>query len=675
MNAKYKELFDLAYEYQKKDNIEKAEEIYLALLSVNAEDFNVLNLLGMLYLSKKDYEKAILYISKAVVLNKSAYFLSNLAKSYFLNKQYDKSVELYFKALEVEENDDIYYSLGLAYKALKQPELAIKNYLKAINLNPDNYNAYYNIALLYKEMNNSEIAIDFCLKGKQINSSDVDLYTLLSSLYENVGDYKNAIKSLEQALYLKNNNPHFYYNLGVLYSKINQVDNSLKNYLKVLESLPNDIETLVAVANIYRDIDKDIALSYATKAFEINKTEANVVLVLSQIYRDLYENEKSVEILEEFLKTNDKNSEIYYQLALNNMDLGQYTNALQNYEKALSFNSSNLSYLKGKAIALKYLGEEKLSFELLNEIYEKDKNSNSTAVSLGMCLLKNKDFEKGMELYSKRSTDTKFVKLFSSKIWDKTIDINNKKVLIYSDCGLGDSIMFARYLPLLKEKVSALTVQTDFEILSLLKENFKDINFISKTDERPDYDVVMPIMDISYSLNSNFDSIPFTNHYLTADEKKISEFKKLDIFNNSDFKIGVCYQGNKRVLKNRSIDIERLSELFNLSGAKFYSFQLNIKDDRLEDLSTYIKDYSDTSALLSCMDLLITIDSSIVHVAGALGIKTYLMLPKTSEWRWFDDSQNSSWYDSVRIFKQNISNDWTNVIFDIKNELITNELK
>lgn len=670
MKAKYKELSDIAYNLQKQNKLDEALEIYNLLLKMNSEDVNVLNLVGMLYMAKKQYSESINYLSKAVVLNKSAYILSNLGKAYYLNEQYAESIDLYLQALQVEENDDILYSLALAYKTVQKFDLAIKYYQKAILNNSENYNALYNLALLYKDLNNSEMALDYCLKAMHIVPDDVDLYTLLSKLYENLHDYNKSIKYLEKAVSLTPNNSLFYYNLGVLYSKIGDNENALNNYLIVLNLQPNDTEAMINISNLYKENDKEKALKYALRAFDLKSNDSIVNLLLSQIYREMYDYDNSLNVLNNYLNIDSNNPEIYYQFALNYMDLGLYNDALINYEKALSFDKENLSYLKGKAIAYKYLGEEKLAINLLNEIYQKDGNSNSTAISLGMCYLKNRDFYNGMELYSKRSYDSKLVKLFTDKIWNKSVDFFNKKVLLYSDCGLGDTIMFARYLPMLKNLVSSLTLQTDTEIVELLKLSYPEINIISKSDEKPEYDIVMPIMDISYALNSDFSQIPNKDCYLKTDVNKVEEFSKSPIFNNSKLKVGICYQGNKRVLKNRSISFDKIKELFSINNCEFYSFQLNDKIDSIVNLSDYIKNYSDTASLLKCIDVLVTIDSSIVHVAGALGVKTFLMLPNTPEWRWFNDSVKSSWYDSVQIFKQKSINDWDSVICSVKEELI-----
>ena len=137
------------------------------------------------------------------------------------------------------------------------------------------------------------------------------------------------------------------------------------------------------------------------------------------------------------------------------------------------------------------------------------------------------------------------------------------------------------------------------------------------------------------------------------------------------------WQGNPKVFANRSIKLKELSKLFELEQheCKFYSFEKDDSENQIEDFENLtdmgitFKNFDDTAAALKNLDLLITIDSSIAHLAGALGIKTFLMLPYSSEWRWFSDTKTTPWYDSVSIFKQEKPYDWANVVNEIYEEI------
>ncbi|MCD7779928.1 MAG: tetratricopeptide repeat protein [Candidatus Gastranaerophilales bacterium] len=669
MDLKYKELTDKAYYYHSINNFEKAEEIYKQLLSVNPDDYNVLNLYGLLCLSLRKPQDSVNLLNRAYVLKKNSYIASNLAKAYYMNSEYIKAVKIYKQALELGENDDIYYSLGLAYKKISDYDKSIENYKKSIELNPKNYNSCYNLSLIYKELNDISQALFYAKKCIEIKQED-DVYASISGYYEDLNDISSAIEALKTAILLNSKNCIYFYNLGVLFSKEGKTDEALAAYSKCIELNENYVEAYVNTAFLYKGKDNEKALEYLKKAYEINPDEKNVLLSLAQTYRDLYNNNESIKILNKLIEKDDKSDEAYSLLGVNNMDLGNYASALNYYDKAVNLNPSNLNFLHGKAIALKYLGRIDEAKEILEYIVENDKDAVQSATTLGMIYLTDKDFKKGMKLYSLRSKESKFNEVFKNRVWEPGCSLNDKNVLVYSDCGLGDTIMFSRFLPILKKKAKSLTLQTDKELVSVLKNSFKDVNIIRKSITPDDYDTVISIMDLQYALNIDFEKIS-SKPYLSAEKDKVKKLSEICDLNNKKYKIGLFWQGNKRIFKNRSIDFSYIKKILLSKNNNFYSFQINNdeKDEHIYPLKDFIKDYSDTAALLMNMDLLITIDSSIAHMAGAIGVKTFLLLPYTAEWRWFNDCSSTIWYESVKIFRQSQIGNWDSVIDDVLSEL------
>lgn len=672
MKFNYQEISDTAYKLHKKNMLDEAEKLYKELLNIRPDDVNVLNLIGLLYLAKHNTTEAINYLSRAYILKKSAYIASNLAKAYYFNSEPEKAIKIYKQALSYEENDDIYYSIALAYKKLNDYENIILNYKKAIEINPKNYSALYNLSLAYKDIKDINNAIFYAEKCIEIRNDDDDIFALLSGYYEDKKDYELSIEALRRAIFINNKKYIYFYNLGVLLSKKEHFNEAEAAYMKSIELNNTHIESYINLASLYKNKDNNKALEYLQKAYDINQTDENLLLSLAQTFRLLYRNRESIEILEKLTQNNKNCAEAYSQIAINYMDLCDYNRALENYNLALSLNNENLNYKHGKAVALKYLGCIEESKEILEQIITNPDSSIQSTITLGMLYLADRQFEKGMKLYTQRSKESKFIEVFKEKIWNKEVDLKDKNVLVYSDCGFGDTLMYSRFLPILNKQVKSLTLQTDKELLSLLRESLQGINIIKKSITPPQYDIVMSLMDIQYALNMDFSQVKNTQPYLTADINLIKKYSLLDIFKTKNKKIGLCWQGNKRIFKNRSINFEYIKKLISKENCTFYSFQMqsDIQDfDNFYNLKDYINDFSDTAALLMNMDLIITIDSSVAHLAGALGIKTYLLLPKTAEWRWFYDEEKTIWYNSVRIFRQNESNNWEEVIERVYKEI------
>lgn len=670
MENTYKNRTNKAFELHKNNLTNEAETIYKELLSENPNDVNILNLYGMLLIAQNDYKSAIDVLSRAVVLNPLPEIIVNLGKAYFYNKEYENAVNLLKSANEIKPSDDIYYSLGRVYNEISNFDEAIICYEKAFKLNPKNANNLYNLSLAYKEKGNLKKSLKFALLAEKYNCNDEAVSGLIYSIYDDLKNYKQALLYLKKLILINPKNHVYHYNSGVLSAEIGEIENAINFYTTTISLNPKYTAAYANLACIYEEKDLNKAFSFAQKAYEINKNEIKTILLNARILRKMYKNKASIDFLKVAEKNGIKAADLYFELALNYMDTLNYKTALEYYEKSIEKNPKELRYLHGKATALKYLGKTEEFVSLLEKIVKKDKTQIQSAISLGMAYLTQKDFQKGMTLYIKRSLETGFSKLFKKKIWKHGSPLNAKNVLVYCDCGLGDTIMFLRYLPELNKIAKEVVLQTDFELVKLLQISFPNIKIISKNETYSDYDYVIPLMNIPYALNIDFNNIP--SSALKVFYSDVEKFKNCEIFNNQNKKIGIFYSGNKKILKNRSIKFDEISKLFDKENCTFYSFQtgkINDVHENLINLSDKISDYYDTACLLKCMDCVVTIDSSIVHASGSLGVKTYLLLPFVPEWRWFDDKDSTIWYNSVKIFKQELSNNWNNVLTRVKEEL------
>lgn len=672
MKSHYKLLVDKAYLMHQNGELEKAEALYSKLLEINPDDANVLNLFGLLSVSMKNYERAISLLSKAFLCNKSSYVAENLAKAYYMNNEVENAVKIYKQALLYGQNDDIYYSLAIAYKKLGKKDEVINSYLKAVELNPKNYNAVYNLALAYSDLGDNDKAVYYALKAYNLNNKDVDILTLLSGFYEALENYSEAVKYLEEAVRIAPDKSVYFYNLGVLYSKLSNINESAENYKKAILVNPKQVEAYVNLASLYKTKQPEFALECLKKAYETEPHNETVALGLAQMYKDLGKNIESCEVLNKILQNNPESAEAYSLLAINSMDKCEYENALNYSLKALEISPDNLNFLHGKALALKYLGKFDEAEKILEKVVESPKSDNRTKIALGMMYLQQQNMSKGMPLYLKRNEETALFKLFGDKLYNFKDDLKDKNVLVYSNCGLGDTVMYSRFLPALSQLVKNVTVQTDKELIDFLSFNFPQIKFLLKSEKYEEFDVVIPFMDLQYALKIDFKDLPLTQSYLNADENKVKNFADLEIFKNKKLRVGLFWQGNRKIFKNRSVPFELIQKFVNNNDFDFYSFQMEdfqFESNNIFSLKNYIKDFTDTAALLKNVDVIVTIDSSVAHVAGALGIKTFLLLPHTAEWRWFFDEEKTIWYNNVRIFKQIQPNNWDEVLKRVSLEL------
>lgn len=487
-------------------------------------------------------------------------------------------------------------------------------------------------ALTLQSEGKLEEAKDIYLEFLKNSPQQPDVSNLLGLVYlqQNLLDeakkqFEIAIKGFPCA--------EFYQNLGLVYFKNKEYKTSMEYFSKAIEYESSNVEFIRNFAQMAKKTEQtDFAITFFEKALALEPDDEVGWNNLGLLYEKKHNFEKAKECYINSLKVKEN-----YEAEHN---LGVLYRTLRNFDESIKCLKKALKLRPGE---------------------------NETMISLGMSYLSKKDLINGFKYYRYLNPETRAK---YKNHWDGKKH-PDKTLFVFYYAGYGDHIMFCRYLPFLKNYFKTVKVWLPPSVRILMKKNFDGIEFVDCYQD--DYDYSANIMELHYLLNFDFESIPSANGYLKANNEKIQEYKCY--FDTTKRKVGLFWQGNPNVFANRSIKLKELGKLFELENIKFYSFEkedkLNqIKDfNQITDLGCTFKNFEDTAAALMNIDLLITIDSSIVHLAGALGVKTYLLLPYSSEWRWFDDTKTTPWYDSVIIFKQKEPYNWSDVVEKVFEEL------
>lgn len=266
-------------------------------------------------------------------------------------------------------------------------------------------------------------------------------------------------------------------------------------------------------------------------------------------------------------------------------------------------------------------------------------------------------------------------------------DLTGKSILIYTEMGLGDTIQFCRFIPWLKSKFNAAHVffRPQAPLLSLMKNANLDSEVLGSDANLAELniDFYASLLSLPYLFKLNVENIPSKSGYLHADEEKVKFFNQ-KFFNNSDFKIGICWQGDPNHVndKNRSLKLSELYKLAKISGVKIYSIQKGYGSEQLNnvptdvkivDLGAEIKNFEDTAAIVKNLDVFVGIDTALIHLSGALNKKTILLLSDSVDWRWLclgnNDINYNPWYDSLVKIRQKVAGDWSDVIENTMEEI------
>ena len=324
-----------------------------------------------------------------------------------------------------------------------------------------------------------------------------------------------------------------------------------------------------------------------------------------------------------------------------------------------------------------------------NKVLKINPDDRESKYFLSLAYFREKNYEKGFKYFEERlcrettikTQEVTYPKLtLKSKLWQGE-PIVNKTIYIYYEAGFGDVIMFSRYLKELQTKCKKIIFKPQQELAEWFKENFPNIEVmeIFKDEKEISFDIHAPILSLPYLLGRNNQNIfSPTYKYLEANKLK-AEFYKQKYFNNSKMKIGIKWQGNTFYETGRVIDIEAFNDLFSLSNVQLYSCQTYEGSEELKklegkniiDISKTFNNFSDTAAAVENMDLVICNDTSLAHVAGALGKPCIILLPYQYNWRWHLDINKCDWYDSVKLYKKDRNENWK----ELMNRVINTELK
>lgn len=393
-----------------------------------------------------------------------------------------------------------------------------------------------------------------------------------------------------------------------------------------------------------------------------------------------------IDILENIPEQSDAALRIFTLIAYIEKAHNNFDEAVKLFNKVITINPDYANLYKELA-DIYYL--KKNNTQKTIECYEKylsyfpdDEDAKSC---LGLAYLKSKNFPKGWEYFESRPQKQPAILsrveasnglLNSKPLWNGE-DIKNKTVFVYYDAGYGDTIMFSRFLTMFKGKCKNLIFKPQKSLARVFKDSNFDFEIIEDEPENGlKYDYHCTLMSLPYLLNIKEEKdIPLSQGYLKASPQKIEDFRK-KYFDNDEFKIGVKWQGKITNCTEKTIPIEAFFKLFDIPNTKFYSLQKESNGELKKaqkygiiDLSEEMKDFSDTAAIIENLNLVICNDTSISHLAGALGKSCWTLLPFVQDWRWSDDTSYCYWYKSLKLFKQNNTGDWNALMENCYKEL------
>ena len=263
---------------------------------------------------------------------------------------------------------------------------------------------------------------------------------------------------------------------------------------------------------------------------------------------------------------------------------------------------------------------------------------------------------------------------FSQPLWLGDSSVAKKTILLHAEQGLGDTLMACRYVPMVAALGASVILEVQPPLASLLKCLEGVTKLVARGDEISDFDIHCPLMSLPLAFKIRLDRIPAKVPYLTVPKEKIAQWRSR--LGESGFKIGVAWAGSPGFVddRDRSIQLKNILSVFSVCGARYFSIQKDLREGDREILNAHpqivqlgneIKDFQDTAAIMMSLDLIISSDTSIVNLAGALARPVWVLLSFNPDWRWLLDRNDSPWYPTARLFRQTKTGQWETVVGEV----------
>ncbi|MBF0146406.1 MAG: tetratricopeptide repeat protein [Magnetococcales bacterium] len=387
--------------------------------------------------------------------------------------------------------------------------------------------------------------------------------------------------------------------------------------------------------------------------------------------------ERARESFEAALRLKPDFCEVHLNLGNLHFADGQFQQARECFQTAITCNPHHATSYFNLGIMAQEEGNHDEALRLFDQALQYNPDAPQTHMARAFSLLMCERFRAGWQEYEWRwRMDNLSPRVCPKPRWQGE-PLHGQRIYIYTEQGFGDAIMACRYL----ERLQSQGARVHFECKPELYSLFAQSNLADKLHARHpddgdpppfDYDWHLPIMSLPGFFTETLSDIPSRIPYLSADQERIDHWRTR-LHSHPGLKVGLNWSGNPRATANRhrACTLQDLYPLTGIAGIRFFSVQKGPpaeqlrfidKERRIEDLSAELVDFAETAAVLSNLDLLVSTDTAVVHLAGALGVPTWTLLHTGSEWRWLAQREDSPWYPGMRLFRQQTPKDWHSVV-------------
>jgi tetratricopeptide (TPR) repeat protein len=503
----------------------------------------------------------------------------------------------------------------------------------------------------------------------------------LGTVFQRSGRLEEALKAFENAISIEPENAELWKNLGAVLIDLDHPDRALLGLQQALKLRPRYVDAAnLAGLVLHRQGRHAEALESFNLSLDVEPAQADALRLRALVLVSLQRLDEALADNHQSQLLNPGNADTHHNLGTILQNLGRYQDSLEWYDRAIALRPDFVLPLKGKAHSLVELRrtDEALAYYTRTLAFDPEHSEARWDLALLQMLVGNfKAGWVGREIRWKLGImpDPKF----SQPLWLGNGSIEGKTILLHADEGIGDMLQFARYIPMVARLGARVIAAVPDPACSLISRLDGVAECLPKSMGRlPAFDIHCPISSLPLAFKTAVETIPSAVPYLPMPADDRIEAWERRLGGHDKFRVGLVWSGNAGHIndRNRSMPLRELTGILDLD-ATFVSLQKDLRDRDKEalasadivDLTENLSDFDETSALVSCLDLVISVDTSVAHLAGGLGCPVWILLPYTPDYRWMLDRDDSPWYPTARLFRQTEARQWSTVLDRIRVEL------
>jgi len=625
------ETIENAAKHHQDGHLRQAEQLYRLILQTNPDNPVALYSLGVIAHQNQKHEAAVKLISKAIANN--------------------------------PQIPQFHNTLGLVFEVLEKYEEAVTAYQRAVSVKSDYAEAYHNMAIALQSQNQYAAAVEKCKQAVSIKPDYAEAYNTMGFSLEKQQQYAEAIKYYKKAVQFKPDFAEAYNHLGVVLNTQGHPAEAIDNYKQALRLDPN-----------YAEVHNNMGIAL----------------------KELKQFAQAISCFEQAIRLEPDFAEAYYNLANSLRDETRCTEAIENYRQAVRLKPDYAEAYNHLGVVLNAQAGYTEVIENLEAIknYRRALQLNPDFAeahwNLSLVLLRTGKLIEGWKEYEWRRNPkldiTTYPHCYEIPRWDGSC-FSGKRLLVHYEQGLGDTLHFVRYLPMVKARGGTVILEVRKPLYKLLQ-GFPGVDDLveASPDNKPlvNFDNHISLMDLPQIFETTLETIPAEVPYINCCPKKIEHWRNK--LAGPDLKVGIVWAGSPSHGndQNRSCTLKYFEPLTKIDGVRLYGLQKGEAAEQVDELAdemtitnlgTEFEDFTDTAAAIENLDLVISVDTSVLHLAGAMGKPAWALLPFAPEWRWMLNRQDSPWYPTMKLFRQKKWGQWESVFQDVAEELRTTAAK